>query len=261
MREVGLLLTTDAVLARCPEHPGDGRGSRRTERGVTRPEDLPREELLRALTEAAARAVRAERIVRFGPWARGTAAPGDPVDLLIVTAEPLGGGPGRTHVAVQLWRALAEFRVPKRILVFTPAETAWWQDSPSHPVGQVLGAGSSGPDLEGGRLLLAMAAKHLKAVHGMADSDLFDDEIFGFHCHGAAAGALRAWLALLGANPWLAVDDLGELLAALGERTELSPSLADLVALKAARSPSFAAAPGVETRVFPPSDFRRRRAG
>ncbi|MDW7712211.1 MAG: hypothetical protein SCH98_17225 [Deferrisomatales bacterium] len=199
---------------------------------MSRRGDLGRDELLRALTEAAAQAVRAERVVVFGPWARGSESPGDPVDLLVVTAAPFGGGQDRTRMAAQLGSALANFRIPKRILVFTAAEVARWGGSAAHPTGRIMGESSrSGPDPEGAHLLLDVAAKHLKAVHGMADSDLFDDDIFGFHCHAAAASALRAWLALLGADPWLAADDLGELLTEVGERTDLPERFADLTTL------------------------------
>ncbi|MDF1552877.1 MAG: hypothetical protein P1P84_07435 [Deferrisomatales bacterium] len=185
---------------------------------MTRAGDLPRDELLRALTEAATQAVRAERVVVFGPWARGSESPGDPVGLLVILADPLGGGLDRRQAAAKLGSALGDFRVPKRILVFTEADEERWQSSPAHPIGQVLGKeGRSGPDPESAHLLLDVAARHLKAVHGMAEPDLFDDEIFGFHCHAAVAGALRAWLALTGGVRVPPAEDLVELLACVGE--------------------------------------------
>ena len=44
--------------------------------------------------------------------------------------------------------------------------------------------------------MLAAATKDWRALAGMADPDVFADEIFGFHAQQAAEKALKAWLSL-----------------------------------------------------------------
>ena len=53
-------------------------------------------------------------------------------------------------------------------------------------------------DLKQARVLLTSAERDISALHGMADADVFADEIFGFHVQQAAEKLLKAWLALLG---------------------------------------------------------------
>jgi len=53
-----------------------------------------------------------------------------------------------------------------------------------------------GPSDEARRLLTA-AGKDLQALTGMADPDVFADEVFGFHAQQAAEKILKAWLAWL----------------------------------------------------------------
>jgi len=48
------------------------------------------------------------------------------------------------------------------------------------------------------RQMLAAAYKDWRALAGMADPDVFADEVFGFHAQQAVEKALKAWLALLG---------------------------------------------------------------
>jgi len=63
-------------------------------------------------------------------------------------------------------------------------------------------------------LMLSMAQKDLKALNGMMDHEVFDEEIFGFHIQQAAEKTLKGWLALLGAEYPL-THDLSVLLKAL----------------------------------------------
>lgn len=42
-------------------------------------------------------------------------------------------------------------------------------------------------DIRHAKFLLNMAAKDLKALEGMKDSDIFAEEIFGFHAQQAVA--------------------------------------------------------------------------
>ena len=52
-------------------------------------------------------------------------------------------------------------------------------------------------DLEHAKLLLSMAKKDLKALEGMEDAQVFEDEIFGFHTQQAAEKALKSWLSAI----------------------------------------------------------------
>jgi HEPN domain-containing protein len=53
-------------------------------------------------------------------------------------------------------------------------------------------------DIEHAKLLLSMARKDLKALEGMLDTSVFEDEIFGFHVQQAAEKALKSWLSAIG---------------------------------------------------------------
>jgi len=62
--------------------------------------------------------------------------------------------------------------------------------------------------------MLTMAHKDLKALKGMTDPDLFEEEIFGFHAQQAVEKALKAWLALVG-REYPLTHDISALLANL----------------------------------------------
>ncbi len=53
-------------------------------------------------------------------------------------------------------------------------------------------------DLKCARMLLEASERDVQALKGMADANIFADEIFGFHVQQAAEKLLKAWLALLG---------------------------------------------------------------
>ncbi len=72
-------------------------------------------------------------------------------------------------------------------------------------------------DLEHANLLYSMACKDLKALKGMEDKEIFDDEIFGFHVQQATEKALKAWLASLGVE-YPKTHDLSLLLRLLEEQ-------------------------------------------
>ncbi|MDQ6978641.1 MAG: HEPN domain-containing protein [Mariprofundaceae bacterium] len=63
-------------------------------------------------------------------------------------------------------------------------------------------------------MLLRMANKDLAALQGMNDSEVFAEEIFGFHAQQAAEKAIKAWLALLGIE-YAKTHDISFLLAEL----------------------------------------------
>ena len=72
-------------------------------------------------------------------------------------------------------------------------------------------------DHEHARLMLRMAEKDHTALQGMLDTQIFADEIFGFHAQQAAEKALKAWLSLIGVD-YPRIHDLEELLALLAQR-------------------------------------------
>ncbi len=53
-------------------------------------------------------------------------------------------------------------------------------------------------DLRHAHAVLRMARKDFKALRGMMDAEVFDEEIFGFHGQQAIEKSLKAWLAILG---------------------------------------------------------------
>lgn len=87
-------------------------------------------------------------------------------------------------------------------------------------------------EIEHARALLAMAAKDLRALKGMADAENFADEIFGFHAQQAVEKSLKAWIAALGAEYPL-THNIARLLAILedlGVRVEPLWDLAEYTA-------------------------------
>lgn len=64
------------------------------------------------------------------------------------------------------------------------------------------------------RTLLNLAKKDLTALRGMADREVFSEEIFGFHVQQAAEKALKAWIASLGVN-YPSTHNLAGLIAVL----------------------------------------------
>lgn len=48
-------------------------------------------------------------------------------------------------------------------------------------------------NLEHARMMLKLAQKDLKAIKGMLDPEVFDDEIFGFHSPQSVEKAIKAW--------------------------------------------------------------------
>ena len=82
-----------------------------------------------------------EQVILFGSHARGDAGTDSDVDLIVVEAEPFGSGRDRRAEAVRLWRALAGFRVPKDILVYSHDEVDYWRDSLNNVLARALREG------------------------------------------------------------------------------------------------------------------------
>jgi HEPN domain-containing protein len=77
-------------------------------------------------------------------------------------------------------------------------------------------------DIRQARAVLNMAHKDFKALTGMMDREVFDEEIFGFHVQQTIEKSLKAWLALLGKEYPLTHDisALLNLLRRSGEEVE-----------------------------------------
>ena len=82
-----------------------------------------------------------EQVILFGSRARGDAEADSDVDLIVVESMPFGAGRDRGAEEARLWRALAQFHVPKDILVFRRAEVDHWRDSLNHVLARALREG------------------------------------------------------------------------------------------------------------------------
>ncbi|MFC1488331.1 HEPN domain-containing protein [Thermodesulfobacteriota bacterium] len=72
-------------------------------------------------------------------------------------------------------------------------------------------------DLKQAQLMLDMARKDLKALKGMLDQDIFEEEIFGFHAQQAIEKALKGRIALMG-HEYPLTHDISTLLEFLENR-------------------------------------------
>ncbi|MEO0396062.1 MAG: HEPN domain-containing protein [Cyanobacteria bacterium P01_A01_bin.137] len=78
-------------------------------------------------------------------------------------------------------------------------------------------------DLKLARALLKAAYRDLKALNAMLDSNVFAEEIFGFHVQQAAEKSIKAWLSALG-DVFPFTHDLNILLTRLeGFECDVSP--------------------------------------
>lgn len=82
-----------------------------------------------------------EQVILFGSRARGDAEADSDVDLIVVESMPFGADRDRGAEEARLWRALAQFHVPKDILVFSRAEVDHWRDSLNHVLARALREG------------------------------------------------------------------------------------------------------------------------
>lgn len=93
------------------------------------------------MTAAIVAAADPEQVILFGSHARGDARPDSDIDLVVIEAEPFGPGRDRRAEAARLWRALAGFRVPKDILVYSRDEAEYWRDSLNNVLARALREG------------------------------------------------------------------------------------------------------------------------
>ena len=97
--------------------------------------------LLRRMVATIVNEVDPEQVILFGSHARGDAGADSDVDLIVVESTPFGEGRDRGAEETRLWRALAEFHVPKDILVYSRDEVDYWCDSLNHVLARALREG------------------------------------------------------------------------------------------------------------------------
>ena len=82
-----------------------------------------------------------EQVILFGSHARGDASAGSDVDLVIVESRPFDENRDRREEIVRLSWALADFAVPKDILVYSSAEVEYWRNSVNNVLARALREG------------------------------------------------------------------------------------------------------------------------
>ena len=97
--------------------------------------------LLRQMTATIVEVADPEQVILFGSRCRSDANADSDVDLMIDEAEPFGTGRDRCAEEARLWRALAEFHVPKDILVYSTDEADRWRGSLNHVLARALREG------------------------------------------------------------------------------------------------------------------------
>ena len=94
-------------------------------------------EMVRAIVDE----VDPEQVILFGSRARGDEREHSDVDLIVVEAEPFGPERSRHKELVRLYHALAGFRVPADVLVYSHEDIGYWRDSLNHVLARALREG------------------------------------------------------------------------------------------------------------------------
>jgi predicted nucleotidyltransferase len=84
------------------------------------------EELLQTIATKIAQAIRPQKIILFGSWARGERDPHSDIDLLVIQESNLP----RPQRYAQVRRLFWGMGIPMDILVYTPEEFARYQSVP-----------------------------------------------------------------------------------------------------------------------------------
>lgn len=99
------------------------------------------DEILRDMVKVIVDEVDPEQVILFGSHARGDASADSDVDFVVIESSPFGAGRDRRLEAARLWRALADFDVPKDILLYSGDEAEYWRDSINHVLACALREG------------------------------------------------------------------------------------------------------------------------
>ena len=97
--------------------------------------------LLGEMVQAIVDEVDPEQVILFGSRARGDEREHSDVDLIVVEAEPFGPERSRHKELVRLYQALAGFRVPADVLVYSHEDVDYWRDSLNHVLARALREG------------------------------------------------------------------------------------------------------------------------
>ena len=97
--------------------------------------------LLGEMVQAIVDEVDPEQVILFGSRARGDEREHSDVDLIVVEAEPFGPRRSRHKELVRLYHALAGFRVPADVLVYSHEDIDYWRDSLNHVLARALREG------------------------------------------------------------------------------------------------------------------------
>ena len=99
------------------------------------------ERLLGEMVRAIVAEVDPEQVILFGSRARGDERESSDIDLIVVEAEPFGPERSRHKELVRLYHALAGFRVPADVLVYSHEDIDYWRDSLNHVLARALREG------------------------------------------------------------------------------------------------------------------------
>ena len=97
--------------------------------------------LLGEMVQAIVDEVDPEQVILFGSRARGDEREHSDIDLIVVEAEPFGPERSRHKELVRLYHALAGFRVPADVLVYSHDDLDYWRDSLNHVLARALREG------------------------------------------------------------------------------------------------------------------------
>ena len=97
--------------------------------------------LLGEMVQAIVDEVDPEQVILFGSRARGDERESSDIDLVVVEAEPFGPERSRHKELVRLYHALAGFRVPADVLVYSHEDVDYWRDSLNHVLARALREG------------------------------------------------------------------------------------------------------------------------
>ena len=99
------------------------------------------ERLLGEMVQAIVAEVDPEQVILFGSRARGDERENSDIDIIVVEAEPFGPERSRHKELVRLYHALAGFRVPADVLVYSHEDIDYWRDSLNHVLARGLREG------------------------------------------------------------------------------------------------------------------------